>query len=452
MNSSILKGGHSYQQYGGNKHKHYGKGASSQGTPRTLESSRSTQKKLLAQRHYGAGGKQSFGKGGFLQPKRSMFGERKFKSTGRLRFPSIYQKKYRSGAMGKKYRLKEGKMPKSGYRTGVGGRKARLRMRALAQNRSYESYRSGYGGKKYRIKPTKPVKSSYRTGTGGRKYRLRQRALAQNSVQRNYRSGSLGKKYRVKYGTMPKSKYRSGAMGKKYRSKLSKAPKSTYRTGTGGRKYRLRQRALAQNSIQRNYRSGSFGKKYRVKYGKTPKSNYRSGAGARKSHLKQKALKQHYGGVPYRSSAKGKKYKFQRPVMLQQRYSGGGARSKQHKFVPYQLSPAYSGSKQKKHKSAALLAPHKPYKASKRGQRYKVVSRPAYEPAKRRHNATAVRVKKIAYLEKSSRRPRNKRSLEGGYQGHLTLNQILRMIILLLSVLVAVALGILASTREQWMG
>lgn len=428
--SPLVKAGKNYRKYAGGKHR---KSVNYQKQHHTKSDSSKRRKfnikqKILAQSHYGSGGKQSFGKGGFLQPKTTMFSGRKFKSNKRLRFPQIYQKKYRSGAMAKKYRIKSGLLPKfqkNTYRTGNGGRKYRLRQRAFAQSNFYSPYRTGSFGRKYVVKNGKIPKSSYRTG-------------------------NAGKRYRVKYGKMPKSAYRSGHTGKKYRVKQGKIPKSTYRTGRNGRKHRLRQRALLQ--YKSHYRSGSFAKKYRVKTGKVPKSQYRSGNAPRKRHLKERALRQGYLHNAYKPSAKGKKYTMKSPVMLQQRYQGGGAKSKKRNFVPYQLSPAYGGNSRKKSSALVRVDTGRSYSPKKHGQRYKIKAS-GYTPASkstRKHNATAVRVKKIAYLEKNSKRRNRKGPMEGGYHGHLTLNQILRLIILLLTILVAIALGILLYTFNQW--
>ncbi len=449
--SPLVKAGKHYRKYAGGKNRkavNYHKQHHVKSNNSKLRKFNIKQK-ILAQSHYGSGGKQSFGKGSFLQPKSTMFSGRKFKSSKNLLFPKIYQKKYRSGAMAKKYRVKSGVIPKfhkNSYRTGNGGRKYRLRQRALAQSSFYSPYRTGSFGKKYVVKKGQVSKSGYRSGHTGKKYRVKDGKIPKSG----YRSGHTGKKYRVKLGKVQRSNYRRGVTGKKYRVKYGKLPKSNYRTGRNARKRRLKQRALLQ--YKSKYRSGSFAKKYRVKTGKVPKSQYRSGNAPRKKYLKEKALRQGYLHTAYKASPRGKKYTMQSPVMLQRRYQGGGAKSKNKAFIPYQLSPSYGGNSRKKSASLVRVDTGASYRPKKHGQRYKVKSSRYAISGKstRKHNATAVRVKKIAYLEKNSKRRNRKGPMEGGYHGHLTLNQILRLIILILTILVAVALGVLVHTFDQW--
>lgn len=151
--------------------------------------------------------------------------------------------------------------------------------------------------------------------------------------------------------------------------------------------------------------------------------------------------------------------------------SHSGTKTNQHKgFRGYFTDPAYSPGL-----LSSFLKPrhnHAKVPAYQRAVKYKVKSKRTGKPVvrsnysatakkykpkqkivstRKRRNATALRMKKMAYLHKSAKGKKRKLDDRGKYQGHVSFNQFLRAIILILSILVAISLFFLVQTRDAWM-
>lgn len=133
-------------------------------------------------------------------------------------------------------------------------------------------------------------------------------------------------------------------------------------------------------------------------------------------------------------------------------FSGFFSRGKYNKVVPSgQLGINRRKRPMKSHNKNKRSSPSS-YQARPLRHRYKVKSRGKLVVSGKKRNYTAERMRQMAYFHKTTKGKKRKKSSEGGYQGHVSLNELLRGIILILSILVAITLLLLAITRDEWMG
>ncbi len=321
---------------------------------------------------------------------------------------------------------------------------------------NYSSYQPK--GKKFRIKTQGQGNSStvYRSSKKHNRHKVKQKVLAQVGYQggrgkyhksflpapakKGY-AGSNSRKHKVKRHFATTAGYQGGN-NKRHKATLPGVPQKGY----GGSNAHRHNSGVPGLSIQR-YRSGATGKKYKVKKKPLPMEYYRSGAGGKK-HRKAVGVPVN---LPYHSGNLRKKSGKSPLRVPSLAYTGGGKkRRKEVKVVvsvPYR-SGSMSGNSPKKE---IRIAGKKPYRKGNQVHRYKVKSRKKAKETPRKHNATAARTKKLAYLEKNIKGKKRRFSENGDYHGHITFNQFLRLIIVVLSILVGISLLILVETKDEWL-
>ncbi len=183
-------------------------------------------------------------------------------------------------------------------------------------------------------------------------------------------------------------------------------------------------------SLATPYRKGSRGQKYKIT-AVHPRlsSGYHSG---RQSNHKAKPMVASLA-TPYRKGSRGQKYKITavHPGLTSGYHSGKGGKRFQ---VDIQRKFASSTS----------------YRKGGAVHKYKVKTIRKEKPAPRKRNATAMRSKKLAYLEKTAKgkRPLRREKKQGNKK--ISFNDFLKRVILVLSILVAISLAILAVSQDYW--
>lgn len=372
---------------------------------------------------------------------------------------------YRSSPQGRRHKIKMTVLARRGYTgskhkaislpmphvshsnySGGGGSRHKIKMLVLAR-RQYRGNRNshhkaslppvprkGYGGGGTTHKASLPAVPSKGYSGGGTKH--------SSFIPRTPAKGYAGSKNKHS-STIPvpwKLPY-SGSKSHRHKVKQRVLVERKYRSGATGKKYRVKPKPIPQHS------SKQFGKKYRVKYTAPTVTRYRSGKGG----LKHKSGIRTLPAPIYRSGVNGKKYRILTKSPSKTGYTGGrkpkGNTVKVVVSVPYR-SGSMSGNQPKK---PFDLYQKKPYRKGTQVHKYKVKSVKKVKETQRKRNATAARTKKLAYLQKNIKGKKRKKGVNGDYQGHWSMEQILRMIILVLMIMIGISLFILALTKDEWM-